>query len=60
MIVSCYNIWPQMSTLLIFRHTYFILFLLKELYIYKFIVYSLLYIEETEVLSCYNRGFFWG
>ncbi len=30
-----------------------------ELYIYKFISYTLLYIEETEVLSFHNRGFFW-
>ena len=30
-----------------------------ELYIYKFISYTLLYIEETEVLSLHNRGFFW-
>lgn len=30
-----------------------------ELYIYKFTFYTLLYIEETEVLSLYNRGFFW-
>jgi len=30
-----------------------------ELYIYKFISYALLYIEETEVLSLHNRGFFW-
>lgn len=30
-----------------------------ELYIYKFISYTLLYIEETEVLSLRNRGFFW-
>lgn len=35
-----------------------------ELYIYKFIsytllYYTLLYIEETEVLSLHNRGFFW-
>ena len=30
-----------------------------ELYIYKFIFYTLLYIEETEVLSFHNRGFFW-
>lgn len=30
-----------------------------ELYIYNFISYTLLYIEETEVLSLHNRGFFW-
>ena len=30
-----------------------------ELYTYKFISYILLYIEETEVLSLHNRGFFW-
>ena len=30
-----------------------------ELYIYEFISYTLLYIEETEVLSLRNRGFFW-
>ena len=30
-----------------------------ELYIYKFISYTLLYIEETEVSSLHNRGFFW-
>lgn len=30
-----------------------------ELYIYKFISYTLLYIEETEILSLHNRGFFW-
>lgn len=30
-----------------------------ELHIYKFISYTLLYIEETEVLSLHNRGFFW-
>ena len=30
-----------------------------ELYIYKFISYTLLYIEETEVLSLHSRGFFW-
>lgn len=30
-----------------------------ELYIYEFISYTLLYIEETEVLSLHNRGFFW-
>lgn len=30
-----------------------------ELYIYNFISYTLLYIEETEVLSLRNRGFFW-
>ena len=30
-----------------------------ELYIYKFISYTFLYIEETEVLSLHNRGFFW-
>ena len=29
-----------------------------ELYIYKFISYTLLYIEETEVLSLHNRGFY--
>lgn len=29
-----------------------------ELYIYEFISYTLLYIEETEVLSLHNRGFF--
>ena len=30
-----------------------------ELYIYEFISYTLLYIEETEVISLHNRGFFW-
>ena len=30
-----------------------------ELCIYKFISYTLLYIEETEVLSLHNRGFLW-
>lgn len=30
-----------------------------ELCIYKFISYTLFYIEETEVLSLHNRGFFW-
>lgn len=30
-----------------------------ELYIYKFISYTLLYIEETEVLSLHSGGFFW-
>ena len=27
--------------------------------IFTFISYTLLYIEETEVLSLHNRGFFW-
>ena len=34
-------------------------FVFAPLYIYKFISYTLLYIEETEVLSLRNRGFFW-
>lgn len=40
------------------NHPFVLLFSL-ELYIYKFISYTLLYIEETEVLSLRNRGFFW-
>ena len=73
MIVSYYNICPQMSTLLIFRHTNFFLFFLKELYIYRFIIYSLLYYRRnggsflqqqrfllmiTEILSWNGGDFF--
>ena len=44
---------------LFYEHSPFCSSFSLELYTYKFISYTLLYIEETEVLSLHNRGFFW-